>query len=174
MALSAGQRVYRSGAFVRCGATVQLVDGDIALVAYDEGGQGYWDATALMPDMVSAVGMSLDAAKAVALAETVVSRRAAVSGGCSFGGSRTDTDDVAIGRVTGAAVAAMLDANYTLRWKVADGVFVELSAPQVLAMATAVRQHVQACFDREALLSEQIAATTTMAELAAVSWWTGW
>ena len=38
----------------------------------------------------------------------------------------------------------------------------------------AVRAHVQACFDKEAELKEQIEAATTAAKIAAVDLYTGW
>lgn len=50
--------------------------------------------------------------------------------------------------ITGAAVAAMLDPAYSCNWKTPAG-FVQLDAAQIIAVASAVRAHVQACFDRE-------------------------
>lgn len=61
----------------------------------------------------------------------------------------TERDSQAL--LTGAALQAMLDPNYTVRWKT-EGGFVDLDAQQIIALATAVRAHVQACFDREAEL----------------------
>ncbi|MFN4131277.1 MAG: DUF4376 domain-containing protein, partial [Paracoccaceae bacterium] len=52
-------------------------------------------------------------------------------------------------RITGAALQAVLDPAVTIRWKTPDG-YVDLDAPTILALAQAVRAHVQACFDREA------------------------
>ncbi|MNF91252.1 hypothetical protein D3C84_738460 [compost metagenome] len=53
----------------------------------------------------------------------------------------------------------MLDPAYLLRWKTPEG-FVDLTAQQVIAVARAVRAHVQACFDREAALLAELAAGT--------------
>jgi hypothetical protein len=66
------------------------------------------------------------------------------------------TDDRSQGLITGAAVAAMLDADYTIKWKTAEG-FVELTGAQIIGVASAVRAYVQACFDREADLLAAVA-----------------
>jgi hypothetical protein len=66
------------------------------------------------------------------------------------------TDDRSQGLITGAALAAMLDADYTIKWKTADG-FVELTGAQIIGVASAVRAYVQACFDREADLLAAVA-----------------
>jgi hypothetical protein len=57
--------------------------------------------------------------------------------------------------ITGAALAAMLDSGYVCRWKTDTG-FVSLDAQTLLAVSQEMRKHVQACFDREATLSEAI------------------
>lgn len=75
----------------------------------------------------------------------------AETAGIKVAGMQVDTDDRSKLLINGAAVEAMLDPEYTLRWKTADG-FVELTAEQVISIARAVRAHVQACFDREAEL----------------------
>jgi hypothetical protein len=66
--------------------------------------------------------------------------------------------------ITGAALKAMQDSTYSCRWKTESG-FVELTAPQILAIADAVRAHVQACFDREAELVALIEAAESPEEL---------
>lgn len=82
-------------------------------------------------------------------------------------GIRTDRESQAL--ITGAALKAMQDNTYTCKWKGIDG-FVELTAPQIIASADAVRQHVQSCFDHEAELLPLIEAATTQAELDAIEW----
>lgn len=44
-----------------------------------------------------------------------------------------------------------MESGETIHWKTAGG-FAELSRAQLIAVRTAVRAHVQACFDREAAL----------------------
>ena len=71
--------------------------------------------------------------------------------------------------ITGAALKAMQDDTYSFRLTT-DAGFFELTAPQILAIADAVREHVQGCFDREAELLALVEAATTPEELEAITW----
>ena len=82
-------------------------------------------------------------------------------------GIRTDRESQAL--ITGAALKAMQDSEYTCRWKTETG-FVELTAAQILAIADAVRAHVQGCFDRESELLVLVDAATTPEELESIRW----
>ncbi|MCL6689581.1 DUF4376 domain-containing protein [Pseudomonas sp. R3.Fl] len=62
-------------------------------------------------------------------------------------------------QLLGIALLAAFDPSYSCSWKCSSG-FVELNAQQVLAIAKAVRAHVQACFDREAELLAHLEAGT--------------
>lgn len=74
-------------------------------------------------------------------------------------GVAIDTSRDSQSLIAGMAVSAMLDLAYKCSYKAVDG-FVELTASQILAVATAVRSHVQTCFDREKSLSESVVAGT--------------
>ena len=82
-------------------------------------------------------------------------------------GIKTDRESQAL--ITGAALKAMQDSTYSCRWKTESG-FVELTAPQILAIADAVRAHVQGCFDHEAELLPLIEAATSQEELDEIMW----
>ena len=71
--------------------------------------------------------------------------------------------------ITGAAVSAMLDPGYSVRWKTAAG-FVVLDAQQIIGVATAARAHVQAAFNREAELLEALEAGTFTPEMLEQGW----
>ena len=71
--------------------------------------------------------------------------------------------------VTGAALAAVIDSAYSCQWKTAGG-FIDLDAQQIIAIASAMRAHVQACFDREAELLDAVAAGTYSAEQLDQGW----
>lgn len=91
--------------------------------------------------------------------EAVKARRdQAISSGITISGVPIHTDETSQTRIMGAAVAAMLDPDYSVQWKAADGTFVMLTAVQVIGIASAVRAHVQACFDREAVLRTAVAS----------------
>ena len=101
-----------------------------------------------------------------ALAALKAARDAAIARGIARDGLQVQTDDLSQSRLTAAALAAQLDPGATVRWKLATGDFVALSAPQIIAIAMAVRAHVQACFDREADLAAQIRAAADPAAVA--------
>lgn len=113
----------------------------------------------------------VDAPKAEAMRELKARRNAVLSSGMLVGGIPVYTDDISQQRLTAAALAATIDPTMTLNWKSAQGVFVTLTAPQIIGIAQAVRAHVQACFDREAQLLSDINAA---ADPRAVDLTTGW
>lgn len=66
---------------------------------------------------------------------------------------------------------ALRDAERIFNWQTPDG-FVALSSAQIIAIAVAVGDHVQACFDFQASASAQIALgnITTTAQIDALDW----
>jgi len=100
------------------------------------------------------------------LALIAARRWAAETGGIVLGGMPVDTDDRSKLLINGAALRASRDSSYTLHWKTVEG-FIDLPADQVLIMADAVSDHVQACFTRESELQAAVfdgAITTDMFE----------
>jgi len=65
--------------------------------------------------------------------------------------------------------AAMLDNSYCCNWKTLEG-FIELNAEQILAIASGVRAHIQACFDREAELLAHLDAGTYTESMLDEGW----
>lgn len=82
-------------------------------------------------------------------------------------GIKTDRESQAL--ITGAALQAVVDPDYTCRWKT-ETRFIELGSLQIKGIAQAVRLHVQGCFDREAELLPLIEAAESPEELAAISY----
>ncbi|WP_209427529.1 DUF4376 domain-containing protein [Pararhodobacter sp. SW119] len=79
-------------------------------------------------------------------------RDLALAAGVMVGSVTVQTDDRAQQRLQAAAFGALRDPGCRIAWKAAGGRFVTLDAGQVIALADAVRAHVQACFDHEARL----------------------
>ncbi|NNN24397.1 DUF4376 domain-containing protein [Pseudomonas nitroreducens] len=75
----------------------------------------------------------------------------AETAGITVNGMSLDTGRDSQALVTGAALQAVIDSNYRCQWKTDNG-FIDLDASQVIAIASTMRAHVQACFDREAEL----------------------
>jgi hypothetical protein len=79
-----------------------------------------------------------------------------------FNGMPVATDAVSQTKYIGAVVGAQIDPNAVINWKMADGTFVTLDAQAITAVAMAVRAHVQACFNREAVLKAEIEVATKL------------
>lgn len=93
----------------------------------------------------------------------------AETGGIDVAGMHIETDDRSKALITGSAIKAMRSAAYTLNWKTPEG-FIQIPAEQVLAMADAVSDHVQACFNREAELLAALEAGTFIVEMLEEGW----
>lgn len=117
----------------------------------------------------SAVDLPLEQAKERARAKWAGQRYAVETGGTEVSGMAVATDRDSQGLIVGAAFTASLDPSYTVRWKTAAG-FVTLDATAMIALALAVRTHVQAAFDREAEILALIDAAQTAADLRAIEW----
>ena len=103
-------------------------------------------------------------------AEAIATRRyQAEVAGITINDMRVETDDRAKLLINGAAVEAMLDADYAMQWKTSEG-FIELTGAQVIGIARAVRAYVQACFDREAELLAALDNGTLTEEALAAFW----
>ena len=111
----------------------------------------------------------LAAAKSAKKSEIAAARYAAEIAGVTVGGVVVRTDRESQALITGAALKATQDAAYTCTWKAESG-FVTLDAATVLAVADAVRTHVQTCFDAEAAKCILIDAAETVEDVEAVEW----
>lgn len=82
-------------------------------------------------------------------------------------GIQTDRETRA--NLVSARTLAKEDANYTVKWKAANGAFVTLNAAQIIATADAVAAFVAKCFASEESVATAIDAGThvTQAEVAA-------
>ena len=91
--------------------------------------------------------------------------------GVEVNGITIDTGRDSQALITGAALAAVIDGEYSLNWKTSTG-FIHLTAPEIIAVAQAVRAHVQTCFDREAELCALVDAAETAEDLdeIIISW----
>ena len=112
---------------------------------------------------------TLSVAKARKLRELAAARYAAEVAGVVVNGATVRTDRESQAMITGAALAATQNTDYTCKWKTESG-FVTLTAAQIIAVATSVRAHVQAQFDREAELIVQVNAAATVEAVAAITW----
>lgn len=103
------------------------------------------------------------------LLEIAHGRWQAETAGITVNGLEIKTDRESNAMITGAALQAIDDPTYSCQWKT-EGGFVTLVADEIKAVAKAVRAHVQACFDKEAVLIAQAEAVTTEEELNLIKW----
>ncbi|WP_454917266.1 DUF4376 domain-containing protein [Xanthobacter sediminis] len=129
---------------------------------------------AIYEEVTGVTAPTVEAVRADALTRLAGRRWRAETGGIVVGGTAIPTDEQAQLKITGAALAAQRDPTMSLLWKCTGGVWVTLTAAQVLALADAVRAHVQACFDREATLAGALTAAETVEAVAAIDIETGW
>lgn len=115
------------------------------------------------------VSPTLDELKGAKRAEMAAARYAAEISGVTLSGAVIRTDRESQALITGAALAASHDENYSVTWKAKNG-FVTLTAAQIIAVAQAVRAHVEACFDREAELQTAIEAAESAEALDEITW----
>lgn len=90
--------------------------------------------------------------------------------GIIVNGMPVDTGRDSQGLIAGACLAAVIDPAYIVNWKSAGGVFLQLTAQQIIGVATAVRAHVQACFNREQVLLTAIANNTYTENMLEQGW----
>lgn len=110
------------------------------------------------------------------MGEVTALRRVKQSLPTMFMGMAVPTDDVTVGRITAAAylMSANPQSPQTRRWKIANGVWVDLDKTALVGMGTAIAGHIQDCFEREEALHTVLASAETVDELAAIDIEAGW
>lgn len=120
--------------------------------------------------MTAAEKAARDSAIAAEWAGRIAARRfQAETGGVTVQGIPVNTERDSQSLLTGAAFAASFDPAYQIKWKAATG-FVDLTAQQIIGVASAVRAFVQACFNREAELLGAVADRSITAEMLEEGW----
>jgi len=99
----------------------------------------------------------------------------AETGGVTCNGCSIHTDRESQAMISGAALAAQQDPGMAVKWKCADGTFIDIDAAGIISMASDVAAHIQACFAEEARIAALIAAgiLTSEAEIEAEWSYTG-
>lgn len=137
------------------GSTLELADGEVLR---------HW----------TVASVSVADRKTQMLADLGARRLVAEEAGTNRLGSPMGTDRVTQVKLTGAYVKASADDTYSVRWKVAPGLFVTLDAATIINIGDAVAAYVQDCFDREDELTTAILAASTHEGLDAININSGW
>lgn len=101
-----------------------------------------------------------------AIAEERYKREAS---GVTVGDFQIETTRDSQALIASTGLSSVLDPEYRCNFKTVTG-FVEISAPQIIEIAKAVRAHVQACFDREKALLELVDSGLYREEMLAEGW----
>jgi len=124
-----------------------------------------WDGTQWVED--------IDRIKAYKIADLASYRYDRETAGITVNGARIKTDRESQAMITGAKSYSDLNETVAIDWK-GDGGWVTINRTVILAIAQAVAAHVQACFSRERVHAEAINALTTVSEIEAYDFTTGW
>ena len=118
-------------------------------ISFAQTEDGVWQAT------YAIVAGDLDRAMTAALAKIADRRWRAEIGGMSFGGQNIPTDrEVSQPRILAQGLDARTDPSAEVEnWKAGPGVYLTLDNATLQALATALKAHIQACFNREAEIS---------------------
>lgn len=103
-------------------------------------------------------------------AEITAARYETETAGIIVNGVHIATDDRSQSKIANAALQTLFLPTYTLNWKIDSDSSIELDATQLVAIATAVRQHVQDCFDKEIALLAEVNACKTEKALNKIQW----
>jgi hypothetical protein len=111
--------------------------------------------------------MTLDELKTAKKAEVAAARYEYEVSGININGIIIRTDRESQALITGAALEATQDSEYSLTWKAANG-FAVLKAAQIIYIAKQVRSHVENAFIREAQIVKEIDSAASPSELECV------
>lgn len=131
------------------------------------------EAEVVVPELGSgtsgqAAPETLASAKAKKLAQIAEWRFIAETAGVTLNGAAIRTDRESQAQLTGAYTSLKNGFLTSVNWKAANGQWVSLSLEQIEPIAAAVAQHVQACFDAEMALTQQVNAAQTIEAVNAV------
>ena len=91
----------------------------------------------------------------------------------AWNGRSVPADDVTTGRIVASIVRAQVagGAGFPIRWKLGDSDFVDLSLADLTGYGIAIGAHLQACYDHEADLAAQVAASADPTSIDITAGW---
>lgn len=131
------------------------------------GGEGW----VILPIAPSELAERTEQRRAGRLAELAALRYAKEVAGFTFNGIPIQTDRETQAMLHAARTWALEDPDFTVNYKARDGLFIPADAATIIAIADLAKSHVQACFNHEAALTQQVKAA---ADPLAVDITAGW
>lgn len=127
-----------------------------------------------LPDLSAFMssGQILTIARIAARARIDSARAGAIAGGVQWGGRTWDSDDSSRANLTGAVAAfsAGVPVPAGFVWRTRDNVDVPMTLVDLVALAAAMLDHVNAQYARSWLLKSEIDAAQDVASVEAVAW----
>lgn len=151
---------------------LQVTEDEFALITAYPGKYSVADGVLVsIGDAAYADILAADAAAMAANPSNIADTRFAHEvAGMTVAGMTVYTDRATQSKLTAAALRATRDSTYTLDWKLSTGTFATLTAEQILAVADAVGDYVQACYSREAELLAAVSAGTFTEAMLLEGW----
>jgi hypothetical protein len=126
-------------------------------------------------ETVELPALTLNEAKAAAMAAIRSKRWAVETGGVVINGATIRTDETSQMKLNGAVALFANDPTLTaVDWEAQPGVWVQVDAATMKAIGVAAGRHVQACFSHARALSEAVNAAADQAALDAIDIGAGW
>ena len=137
---------------IKDGVVVNVIEGEVpGSVRSDTANIGdLWDGESFSEPIISA---TIDER----LIELAALRYTKETSGITVNGTEILTDRESQAMISGAYCACLIDPARIINFKGANG-WIQLSASEITAIASAVADHVQACFTREKELAELLHA----------------
>jgi hypothetical protein len=156
--------MYR--AYSNNGASLRFVELDWAL----GDGEVLFDHEPTIQELEVAFGFDAEEVERGRQAALIAEERFRREGvGVVVGGLSIDTTRDSQALIASTGLSAVLDPEYRCNFKTVTG-FVEIGSAQIIAIAKAVRAHVQASFDRELALLRAIEAGEYHDDMLSVGW----
>lgn len=113
---------------------------------------------------------NLDALKDAKWEEIKAARATAEYGGFTWDGSTFDSDLASQQKIMGGAQLAGINAAYEVDWTLADNTVRHLVATEMIAVGTALGDHINTQYVHARTLRQQISDAQTTQELDAIVW----
>ena len=119
---------------------------------------------------ITEFGADIDGAKAFVRDHLASKRYDFEVDGIDVNGLAVRTDRFTVERVYQARFLAKEDPGFDTDWKLGDGTFLTIDATTIISISDAVTAHLKEVFTKEKTANTSIDASTTLAELQAITW----
>jgi len=102
--------------------------------------------------------------------QIAASRYGSETSGVTLNGMTVKTDRESQSMLNGAFALVQFDPTKVVKWKMENGAFIQLDASAITAIAMAVTDHIEQCFNKEADLCNDIDNAITFGDIQNITW----